>query len=73
MLLRIHGGKDAARTSESFVPSLSVEVKILTIHLVIEAWVADMELMRGDTNNGACEKRVSGAQGAKRRQELAPY
>lgn len=64
MLLRIHGGKDAASTSESFVPSLSVEVKILTIYLFIEAWVADMELMRGDTNDRACEKRVSGATGA---------
>lgn len=50
----IHRGQDAALCAEADVPSLLVEVEVLAVKGVKEARVADVQLVGGHANDGAC-------------------
>jgi hypothetical protein len=53
---RVHGSKYASFASKSLVPSFFVEMDIFTVRVELfeKPWIADVQLVRCDSDNWAC-------------------
>lgn len=56
---RIDRGKDRPRTAEFHVPSRLFNSRVFSIKLIVKSWIADVNLIRGNSNDRTWEDLFS--------------